>query len=42
VFSMVSDPVARGIVPSLARANANITGVSNFFTRAGLRGLQPA
>jgi putative tryptophan/tyrosine transport system substrate-binding protein len=31
VFSMVSDPVASGIVPSLARPNANITGVSNFF-----------
>jgi putative tryptophan/tyrosine transport system substrate-binding protein len=28
---MVSAPVASGIVPSLARPNANITGVSNFF-----------
>ncbi len=31
VFNMVSDPVASGIVTSLARPNANITGVSNFF-----------
>ena len=31
VFSMVSDPVASGLVPNLARPNANITGVSNFF-----------
>jgi putative tryptophan/tyrosine transport system substrate-binding protein len=31
VFSMVSDPVASGIVPNLAHPNANITGVSNFF-----------
>ncbi len=32
VFTMVSDPVASGLVPSsLARPNANITGVSNFF-----------
>jgi len=31
VFNMVSDPVASGIVTSLARPTANITGVSNFF-----------
>lgn len=31
VFSMVSDPVASGLVPSLARPDANMTGVSNFF-----------
>jgi putative ABC transport system substrate-binding protein len=31
VFNMVSDPVASGIVASLARPAANITGVSNFF-----------
>jgi putative ABC transport system substrate-binding protein len=31
VFNMVSDPVASGIVASLARPVANITGVSNFF-----------
>jgi len=31
VFSMVSDPVASGLVPNLAHPNANITGVSNFF-----------
>ncbi len=31
VFNMVSDPVASGIVASLARPNGNITGVSNFF-----------
>ncbi len=31
VFSMVSDPVASGLVSNLARPDANITGVSNFF-----------
>jgi putative ABC transport system substrate-binding protein len=31
VFNMVSDPVASGVVASLARPTANITGVSNFF-----------
>ena len=31
VFSMVSDPVASGLVPSLARPDANVTGISNFF-----------
>jgi putative ABC transport system substrate-binding protein len=31
VFNMVSDPVASGIVTNLARPDANITGVSNFF-----------
>lgn len=31
VFIAVSDPVASGIVGSLARPGANITGVSNFF-----------
>ena len=31
VFNMVSDPVASGIVTSLARPTANVTGVSNFF-----------
>jgi ABC-type uncharacterized transport system substrate-binding protein len=31
VFSMVSDPVASGIVSSLAHPDANITGLSNFF-----------
>jgi putative ABC transport system substrate-binding protein len=31
VFNMVSDPVASGIVVSLARPSGNITGVSNFF-----------
>lgn len=31
VFSMVSDPVASGIVSNLARPDANITGISNFF-----------
>jgi ABC-type uncharacterized transport system substrate-binding protein len=31
VFSMVSDPVASGVVTNLARPEANITGVSNFF-----------
>jgi putative tryptophan/tyrosine transport system substrate-binding protein len=31
VFSMVSDPVATGIVPNLAHPDANITGISNFF-----------
>lgn len=31
VFNMVSDPVASGIVSNLARPDANITGVSNFF-----------
>lgn len=30
-FNMVSDPIASGIVTSLARPAANITGVSNFF-----------
>jgi putative tryptophan/tyrosine transport system substrate-binding protein len=30
VFAGVSDPVASGIVPSLARPEGNITGVSNF------------
>ena len=30
VFASVSDPVASGIVASLARPQANITGVSNF------------
>ena len=30
VFAMVSDPVASGIVKSLARPEANVTGVSNF------------
>ena len=28
---MVSDPVASGLVPSLARPDANVTGISNFF-----------
>jgi putative tryptophan/tyrosine transport system substrate-binding protein len=31
VFNMVSDPVASGIVTNIARPDANITGVSNFF-----------
>jgi putative ABC transport system substrate-binding protein len=31
VFNMVSDPVASGLVTNLARPDANITGVSNFF-----------
>ena len=31
VFVAVSDPVASGIVASLARPGGNITGVSNFF-----------
>jgi putative ABC transport system substrate-binding protein len=31
VFTMVSDPVASGIVTNLARPASNITGVSNFF-----------
>ena len=31
VFTMVSDPVASGVVSNLARPNGNITGVSNFF-----------
>lgn len=31
VFNMVSDPVASGVVTNLARPNANVTGVSNFF-----------
>lgn len=30
VFAMVSDPVASGIVKSLPRPEANVTGVSNF------------
>lgn len=30
VFLMVSDPVASGIVKSLARPEANVTGISNF------------
>jgi putative ABC transport system substrate-binding protein len=31
VFNMVSDPVASGVVTSLARPGGHITGVSNFF-----------
>lgn len=31
VFTMVSDPVASGLVSNLARPDGNITGVSNFF-----------
>jgi putative tryptophan/tyrosine transport system substrate-binding protein len=31
VFNMVSDPVASGIVTNIARPDANVTGVSNFF-----------
>jgi putative ABC transport system substrate-binding protein len=35
VFMSVSDPVASGIVSSLARPGANFTGLSNFFPAVG-------
>ena len=40
VFIQVADPVALGIVPSLARPGANVTGMSNMLTDFGGKRLQ--
>jgi putative ABC transport system substrate-binding protein len=40
VFVQVADPVALGIVPSLARPGANVTGLSNMLTDFGGKRLQ--
>jgi putative ABC transport system substrate-binding protein len=42
VFIAVSDPVASGIVPSLARPDANLTGVSNFLPATSAKLLELA
>jgi putative tryptophan/tyrosine transport system substrate-binding protein len=40
VFIQVADPVALGIVPSLARPDGNVTGLSNMLTDFGEKRLQ--